>query len=154
MTSPSGPAPAGGSPRLEEQLCFAVHSAARAFDGIYRALLKETGLTYPQYLAMIALWQHGPLAVKELGGHLRLDSGTLSPLVRRLEAAGLVRRDRSARDERSVIVRLTPAGEEMRTAVRDVPRAIGRATGMTRQDAAALLHELNALTRALEDGTP
>lgn len=135
--------------RLEEQLCFAVHAASRAFDGVYRRLLEGTGLTYPQYLAMLALWQHGPLSVKELGGHLRLDSGTLSPLVRRLESAGLVRRERGTADERSVIVRLTPAGRDMRTAIRDVPGALARSTGLTRAGAGKLLADLNALTDAL-----
>lgn len=145
--------PSGEALRLEDQLCFAVHAASRAFDGIYRHLLKETGLTYPQYLVMFVLWQHGPLSVKELGGHLRLDSGTLSPLVRRLESAGLVLRERSVHDERSVIVRLTPAGEEMRTTIRDVPRAIARSTGLTRSGAESLLAEISALTASLETAT-
>lgn len=148
-TSTSIEAPDDGGLRLEEQLCFAVHAASRAFDGVYRRLLQDTGLTYPQYLAMLALWQHGPLSVKELGGHLRLDSGTLSPLVRRLESAGLVRRERGTEDERSVIVRLTPAGREMRTAIRDVPGALARSTGLTRAGAGKLLADLNALTDAL-----
>lgn len=150
-SSDSDRRPSDDALRLENQLCFAVHAASRAFDGVYRTLLKDSGLTYPQYLAMLVLWQHGPLAVKELGRHLRLDSGTLSPLVRRLESAGFVRRDRSATDERSVIVRLTPAGEDLRTTIADVPRAIARSTGLTRADAAALLRDVNALTAALEN---
>jgi DNA-binding MarR family transcriptional regulator len=149
----AGPA-AGGALRLEDQLCFALHAASRAYDGLYRSLLKESGLTYPQYLVMLVLWQYGPLSVKELGTRLRLDSGTLSPLVRRLESAGLVRRERSAQDERSVIVRLTPAGEQMRTTIDAVPQAIAAATGLTRAEATALVAELAALTARLEKATP
>ncbi|MBM9509080.1 MarR family winged helix-turn-helix transcriptional regulator [Actinacidiphila acididurans] len=149
QTAPTEP-PAGQALRLEEQLCFAVHAASRAYDGIYRALLKKSGLTYPQYLVMLVLWQHGPLSVKELGSYLRLDSGTLSPLVRRLESAGLVRRVRSAQDERSVIVHLTESGRAMRTTIDDVPRAIGKATGLTMPAAMALLADLNTLTASLE----
>ncbi|WP_442785507.1 MarR family winged helix-turn-helix transcriptional regulator [Actinacidiphila sp. DG2A-62] len=103
---------------------------------------------------MLVLWQYGPLSVKELGTRLRLDSGTLSPLVRRLESAGLVRRERSAQDERSVIVRLTPAGEQMRTTIDAVPQAIAAATGLTRAEATALVAELAALTARLEKATP
>ena len=88
--------------RLDRQICFSLHAASRAFDGVYRGMLKDLGLTYPQYLVMLVLWEHGELPVKKLGEHLRLDSGTLSPLLKRLETAGLVRRERSARDERSV----------------------------------------------------
>lgn len=151
----AGPAPtAGRALRLEDQLCFALHAASRAYDGLYRSLLKESGLTYPQYLVMLVLWQYGPLSVKELGTRLRLDSGTLSPLVRRLESAGLVRRERSAQDERSVIVRLTAAGEQMRTTIDAVPLAIAAATGLTRAEATALVAELAALTARLEKATP
>ena len=87
--------------RLDQQICFSLNAASRAFNGVYRVVLKDLGLTYPQYLVMLVLWEHGPLPVKKVGEHLRLDSGTLSPLLKRLETAGLVRRERSARDERS-----------------------------------------------------
>ncbi|SDP01263.1 MarR family winged helix-turn-helix transcriptional regulator [Actinacidiphila guanduensis] len=152
---PTTPAQPSAEPvlRLEDQLCFALHAAARAYDDIYRGALKESGLTYPQYLVMLVLWQHGPLSVKELGRYLRLDSGTLSPLVRRLESAGLVTRERSPQDERSVIVRLTPAGEAMRTTIKDVPLTIARATALNRTQASALLDELRSLTASLESAT-
>src|SRR3954469_3167698 len=91
--------------RLDLQLCFSLHAASRAFGGVYRTLLKDLGLTYPQYLVMLVLWEEperGAVPVKRLGERLRLDSGTLSPLLKRLEANGLVRRERSTRDERSV----------------------------------------------------
>lgn len=100
--------------RLDRQICFSLNAASRAFGGVYRTLLKDLGLTYPQYLVMLVLWEaapeEGPLPVKRLGERLRLDSGTLSPLLKRLEANGLVRRERSATDERSVTIALTPAG--------------------------------------------
>lgn len=100
--------------RLDQQICFSLNAASRAFNGVYRVVLKDLGLTYPQYLVMLVLWEHGELPVKKLGEHLRLDSGTLSPLLKRLEAAGLVRRERSVRDERSVRVR--PTGRAWRCA--------------------------------------
>ena len=96
--SPSEDLAAGDFLRLDNQICFSLHAASRAFNSLYRVLLKDLGLTYPQYLAMMTLWEHGELPVKKLGEHLRLDSGTLSPLLKRLEGAGLVRRERSARD--------------------------------------------------------
>lgn len=110
--------------RLDQQICFSLHAASRAFNGVYRVILKDLGLTYPQYLVMLVLWEQGELPVKKLGEHLRLDSGTLSPLLKRLEAAGLVRRERSARDERSVEVRLTEEGTALRTRALQVPRRI------------------------------
>ncbi len=100
--------------RLDQQICFSLNSAVRAFNGVYRVVLKDLGLTYPQYLVMLVLWEDGTLPVKRLGERLRLDSGTLSPLLKRLEAAGLVHRERSARDERSVEVRLTEEGAALR----------------------------------------
>ena len=82
--------------RLDRQICFSLHAASRAFNGVYRVVLKDLGITYPQYLVLLVLWEQGELPVKKLGEHLRLDSGTLSPLLKRLESAGLVRRERSA----------------------------------------------------------
>ncbi|MEZ0069756.1 DNA-binding MarR family transcriptional regulator [Streptacidiphilus sp. MAP12-20] len=133
--------------RLEHQVCFALHNATRAFGGIYRDALKDLGLTYPQYLAMIALWQHGELTVKRLGELLRLDSGTLSPLLKRLETAGLVVRERSALDERSVLVRTTAAGEALRAEAQSVPVTVARRTGLDPSD----LRELRALLGRLTD---
>src|SRR3954467_13052985 len=85
--------------RLDQQICFSLNAASRAFGSVYRVILKDLGITYPQYLVLLVLWEHGDLPVKKLGEHLRLDSGTLSPLLKRLETAGLVRRERSAEDE-------------------------------------------------------
>jgi DNA-binding MarR family transcriptional regulator len=106
---------------LDELMCFALYSASRTMINAYRPLLDEVGLTYPQYLVLLVLWQHGPQPVGELGRLLRLDSGTLSPLVKRLASAGLVSRDRRADDERSVLVSLTGAGRELEARARDIP---------------------------------
>ncbi|WP_119295486.1 MarR family transcriptional regulator [Streptomyces sp. YIM 130001] len=136
--------------RLDQHLCFSLQSASRAFSGVYRVLLKDLGLTYPQYLVMLVLWEEGEVSVKQLGERLRLDSGTLSPLVKRLEAAGLVRRERSARDERSVHVRLTDEGVALRERAVLVPRRIADATGFDLDDVRDLRARLDRLTSALD----
>ncbi|MGW0913159.1 MarR family winged helix-turn-helix transcriptional regulator [Streptomyces sp. NPDC002784] len=137
--------------RLDRQICFSLHAAARAFNGVYRVILKDLGLTYPQYLVLLVLWEHGDLPVKKLGEHLRLDSGTLSPLLKRLEGAGLVRRERSARDERSVQVRLTEEGSALREQALQVPRRIAAATGFDVDEINALRSRLDDLTSALDE---
>ncbi|NGO72085.1 MarR family winged helix-turn-helix transcriptional regulator [Streptomyces boncukensis] len=136
--------------RLDQQICFSLHAASRAFGSVYRVVLKDLGLTYPQYLAMLVLWEHGEQPVKRLGEQLRLDSGTLSPLLKRLEAAGLVRRERSARDERSVHVRLTDEGAALRERAALVPRRIAAATGFDVEEVRELRTRLDRLTRALD----
>jgi DNA-binding MarR family transcriptional regulator len=136
--------------RLDRQICFSLHAASRAFNGVYRVLLKELGLTYPQYLVMLVLWGHGKTPVKRLGAHLRLDSGTLSPLLKRLETAGLVCRERSARDERSVEVRLTGEGAALRERATRVPQRIMAATGFTLDELQDLHSRLDRLTGALD----
>jgi MarR family transcriptional regulator, organic hydroperoxide resistance regulator len=136
--------------RLDQQICFSLHAASRAFNGVYRGILKDLGLTYPQYLVMLVLWEHDKLPVKKLGEHLRLDSGTLSPLLKRLEAAGLVRRERSARDERSVEVRLTGEGVALRRRALQVPRRIAASTGFDAAEVRALRARLDELTTALD----
>lgn len=136
--------------RLDQQICFSLHAASRAFNGVYRVILKDLGLTYPQYLVMLVLWEHGELPVKKLGEYLRLDSGTLSPLLKRLEAAGLVRRERSARDERSVEARLTEEGVALRRRALQVPRRIAASTGFDADEIRALRARLDELTTALD----
>ncbi|MCI3245205.1 MarR family winged helix-turn-helix transcriptional regulator [Streptomyces spinosisporus] len=136
--------------RLDQQICFSLNAASRAFGGLYRVLLKDLGLTYPQYLVMLVLWEHGDLPVKKLGEHLRLDSGTLSPLLKRLEAAGLVRRERSARDERSVEVGLTEEGAALRERAVQVPLRIAAATGYEVEEIGRLRTQLDELTEALD----
>ncbi|MFF4269275.1 MarR family winged helix-turn-helix transcriptional regulator [Streptomyces sp. NPDC001536] len=136
--------------RLDQQICFSLNAASRAFGGVYRVILKDLGLTYPQYLVMLVLWEHGDLPVKQLGEHLRLDSGTLSPLLKRLESAGLVRRERSARDERSVEVRLTEEGVALRERALEVPRRIAAATTFDVDEIRELRARLDELTTALD----
>ncbi len=149
--TPTTPAtPAEDFLRLDQQICFSLNAASRAFNGVYRVVLKDLGLTYPQYLVMLVLWEHGQLPVKKVGEHLRLDSGTLSPLLKRLETAGLVRRERSARDERSVEVRPTEEGLALRERALQVPRRIVAATSFDVEEIRALRARLDELTIALD----
>lgn len=115
---------------LERQVCFAVVVAARNVVALYRPLLEPMGLTHPQYLVMLALWQHTPLSVKELSGQLQLDPGTLSPLLKRLQGAGLLRRERDSDDERLLSVSLTAAGTALRARAELIPGAVQERLGM------------------------
>ncbi|MFB9239690.1 MarR family winged helix-turn-helix transcriptional regulator [Plantactinospora siamensis] len=133
---------------LRRQVCFALYAASRAVTDVYRPLLDELGLTYPQYLVLLVLWERDPATptVKELGAALELDSGTLSPLLKRLAAAGLVNRRRSARDERVVEIELTTAGRAVRDRVAEVPRRVAAATGLTEAELVALRDTLTRIT--------
>lgn len=111
-------------PRLDEQLCFALYRASRAVVRAYADLLAPLGLTYPQYLTMLVLWETDGVPVKRLGERLVLDSATLTPLLKRLEQQGLVSRRRDVDDERVVRIHLTPAGRALQEKARDVPRAL------------------------------
>ncbi|MFB7336409.1 MarR family winged helix-turn-helix transcriptional regulator [Streptomyces adustus] len=135
---------------LDDQLCFALYAAQRAVTAAYRPLLDELGLTYPQYLVLLVLWERGEITVKELTEALRLDYGTVSPLLKRLESAGLVRRERSAHDERSVLVAVTGRGEALRERAARLPGALLTATGLDTAAVLRLREELWELTgRAL-----
>jgi MarR family transcriptional regulator, organic hydroperoxide resistance regulator len=112
--------------RLDNQICFAVYSAAHAFNRVYKPLLDRLGLTYPQYLVMLVLWERDDVPVKDIGEKLFLDSGTLTPLLKRLEAAHLVKRTRSREDERQVLIALTPQGHALKEKARAVPQSILR----------------------------
>ena len=149
-TTPEPLTTAGDLFRLDVQLCFALHAASRAFGGVYRRVLRETGLTYPQYLVMLVLWEHGEMPVKKLGEFLRLDSGTLSPLLKRLQSAGLVQRERSTQDERSVTVRLTAEGEALKATARGVPLQVIEASGLGPEEAGDLRSRLQRLTAVLD----
>jgi DNA-binding MarR family transcriptional regulator len=136
---------------LGNQLCFAVYSTAHAFNRVYKPLLDRLALTYPQYLVMLALWEHDGVPVKDIGERLFLDSGTLTPLLKRLEAAGLVKRTRSTEDERQVLIALTPKGQALREKARAVPEAILAASACSvgqlsemKNDLIALRDQLNA----------
>jgi DNA-binding MarR family transcriptional regulator len=134
---------------LASQLCFAVYSTAHAFNRVYKPLLDPLGLTYPQYLVMLVLWEHDDLSVKALGDRLFLDSGTLTPLLKRLEAAGLVRRTRDRADERQVRIGLTEAGAALRARAKSVPAAIACASGLGAEDAEQTRDRLLDLQAAL-----
>ncbi|QMU77949.1 MarR family transcriptional regulator [Streptacidiphilus sp. PB12-B1b] len=131
MTSPTWePAGPEESLLLDDQMCFALYAASRAVTALYRPLLEELGLTYPQYLVLLVLWDQDEISVKELGASLQLDYGTLTPLLKRLEAAGLLRRERRADDERTVRIVLTEEGAALRARARAVPTEIGDAMGL------------------------
>src|SRR3978361_1122974 len=108
--------------RLDNQVCFAIYSTAHAFNRVYKPLLDRIGLTYPQYLVMLVLWERDGLSVKAIGEQLFLDSGTLTPLLKRLEAAELIKRTRSTQDERQMLISLTSRGQALREKARAVPQ--------------------------------
>ncbi len=135
---------------LRDQLCFSLYAASRAVTALYRPLLDELGLTYPQYLVLLVLWEHGTSPVKDLGNALQLDYGTLSPLLKRLEANGLVRRTRRADDERSVAVALTEEGEALRDRALSVPPVIGTAMGLRDEEFDTLRGLLTRLTESVQ----
>lgn len=133
---------------LDNQLCFALYACAREVTKLYRPFLDELGLTYTQYVTMLVLWEKDGIAVKTLGERLHLDSGTLTPLLKKLEASGLILRERDREDERSVIVRLTAEGQALRERAAAIPGQVFRQTKLTPDQIAALrgqLHELTAL---------
>ena len=136
---------------LGNQLCFAVYSTAHAFNRFYKPLLDRLGLTYPQYLAMLVLWEQDGVAVKEIGERLFLDSGTLTPLLKRMEAAGWLQRERAADDERRVIVSLTPQGRALRDSARAVPKQLAQATGCSARELAELTRQLQELRERMHD---
>lgn len=137
--------------RLSDQLCFPLYAATRAVQQRYRPLLEPLGLTYPQYLVMLVLWEGDGLSVQDLGERLFLDAGTLSPLLRRLEAAGLVRRDRSDPDGRVVRLTLTPEGRALEARAAGVPEALVAALPETDLDLPTLKRTLDALLKTLTE---
>lgn len=130
---------------LDNQLCFALYSASLAMTKLYKPLLDELGLTYPQYLALLVLWERDGLTVSELGERLSLDSGTLTPLLKRLEGAGLLSRLRDAADERRVLIRLTAAGRALKTRARRIPGCVLQASQCDVSEALALTRQVQAL---------
>jgi DNA-binding MarR family transcriptional regulator len=131
---------------LERQVCFALSVAARNVVAVYRPVLEPMGLTHPQYLVMLALWQRGSLSVKDLSGLLQLDPGTLSPLLKRLEAAGLLRRERDPRDQRNLALALTDKGRALRAEAEAIPAGIVQRLGMPVEELVSLQE---ALTRVI-----
>lgn len=136
---------------LDKQLCFAVYAAGHAFTRFYKPRLDALGVTYPQYLVMLVLWEDDGLTVKGLGERLFLDSGTLTPLLKRLEAAGFVTRQRDTADERQVRITLTSAGRDMRAKALSIPLEIGEAGQMEVKKMNALKADLARLRAKLDD---
>jgi DNA-binding MarR family transcriptional regulator len=130
---------------LGNQLCFAIYSTAHAFNRVYKPLLDRLGLTYPQYLVMLVLWERDGVPVKDIGERLFLDSGTLTPLLKRLEAADLIKRTRSTEDERQVLIALTSKGQALREKAKAVPLAILTASDCSVAELSAMKNELVAL---------
>jgi DNA-binding MarR family transcriptional regulator len=129
-------------PALDDFVCFAVYSLGHAFNKLYQPLLKRLDLTYPQYVTMVVLWEQDDVTVSQLGARLHLDSGTLTPLLKRLEAAGLVTRARDKEDERQVRIRLTRAGAALKDKARAISDAVLCATGRSAGDLRRLKDEL------------
>lgn len=138
-------------PRLDQQLCFALYSASGLMTRLYRPLLDPLGLTYPQYLVMLALWQRSPCTISEIGETLGLDSATLTPLIKRMEAGGLVTRRRDAADERRVLVEPTAKGEALRARIKDVQAALACGMPLERAELKTLHGTLTRLVAGLRD---
>jgi DNA-binding MarR family transcriptional regulator len=144
MTSPTTQSPDANWLALDRQLCFALYAASLAMTKLYKPLLAELGLTYPQYLVMLVLWEADDQTVSSLGERLTLDSGTLTPLLKRLESSGLLQRQRDAADERRVRVQLSAAGLALREQALRIPPAVACATQCE-------LHEIAQLTQRLTE---
>ncbi|WP_207725406.1 MarR family winged helix-turn-helix transcriptional regulator [Acetobacterium malicum] len=131
--------------KLENQLCFPLYASAKEVVKRYKPYLDEIGLTYTQYIAMMVLWEHETINVKKLGEYLYLDSGTLTPLLKRLESAGFIERNRDSNDERNVIIKLTPAGEALKVPASLIPEKIKQCLPITEEEAITLYRLLYKL---------
>ena len=138
-------APSANPLALDNQLCFALYSAQLALNKVYRQLLGKLGLTYPQYLVMLVLWEGDALTVSQIGGRLFLDSATLTPLLKRLEAGGLIVRERAREDERQVIISLTAQGRALKQKARSIPEALLCASGCNPREVTGLKSQLESL---------
>ena len=135
---------------LGEFLCFAIYSAGHAFNRVYQPLLKELELTYPQFIAMVVLWAHDDQTVGELGEKLFLQSNTLTPMLKRLEALGYIKRSRDSADERQVRIHLTDAGRELHVQASDIVRSVRDATGLQDKQMKDLVMDVETLRKKLE----
>ena len=151
MMSPGNPESpmAKNALALENQLCFAIYSASHAFTKFYKPLLAELDVTYPQYLVLLFLWQTPEARVTDICAALGLDTGTLSPLLKRLEKTGYIRRERSEEDERQVVIRLTVLGQAKRPVAETILAEIGRAVGCSREEAETMRDALKSLKSRL-----
>ncbi|ALT77306.1 MarR family winged helix-turn-helix transcriptional regulator [Paucibacter sp. KCTC 42545] len=131
--------------QLDQQLCFALYASSLAMTKLYKPLLAPLGLTYPQYLVMLVLWEQDGISVSALGQRLSLDSGTLTPLLKRLEAAALISRQRAKDDERRVDIGLTPAGKALRAQAKSIPHELACASACSLEEISSLTKRLHAL---------
>jgi MarR family transcriptional regulator, organic hydroperoxide resistance regulator len=145
----SSPARAEDPLGLDNQLCFALYSSSLLMTKLYKPLLAEIGLTYPQYLVMLSLWEEDGVTVSRLGERLYLDSGTLTPLLKRLEKAGLVTRERNEKDERQVLVRLTAEGKALKRQAAGIPKKVAIASGLSLDEILNLRKRLKKLRGTL-----
>jgi MarR family transcriptional regulator, organic hydroperoxide resistance regulator len=150
MARTSAPSFSAEMLKLDHQLCFALYSASLAMTKLYKPLLDPLGITYPQYLVMLVLWEGDKLTVSAIGERLNLDSGTLTPLLKRLEAAGLVQRERSAEDERRVHVQLTAPGRKLRERAGAIPPQVLAASGCSLGELRDLTQQLQSLRNTLQ----
>jgi DNA-binding MarR family transcriptional regulator len=137
--------------RLDNQLCFAVYACAREFTKLYHPLLKELGLTYTQYVTMLALWEQDQVTVKHLGLRLYLDSGTLTPLLKKLEALGLITRARDKQDERSVIIELTERGKQLKEKAFHIPEKLFCQAGLSAFEAESLRKLIKGMLQKVQN---
>jgi DNA-binding MarR family transcriptional regulator len=140
-----------GALALGNQLCFAFYSVSHAFSRAYRQFLDPLGLTYPQYVVLLVLWEQDDIAVKDIGEQLFLDSGTLTPLLKRLETAGLICRERDRKDERQVRIMLTDAGRALREKAEGIPHSVGCVLGLSFDEVRALTEQVAKLRSRLHD---
>lgn len=138
--------------KLDKFICFSIYAAHHALNRLYAPLLEPLGLTYPQYIVMVVLWERDNIKVSEIGMRLSLESNTLTPLLKRMEKAGLVKRVRSQADERQVIISLAEYGQTLQSMARDIPACVIAATKMTAERIEIINQELGALHRSLEIG--
>ncbi|MEW4282682.1 MarR family winged helix-turn-helix transcriptional regulator [Priestia koreensis] len=138
--------------KLENQLCFAVYACSKEITSMYRPLLTKLDLTFPQYLVMLVLWEHKEISVKELGAQLFLDSGTLTPMLKRMETGGLVTRLRSEMDERIVMIRLTEKGYSLKGEAACIPEEVAPRFGISTEEYIKLLKQLHHITQTLQKG--
>ncbi|GGC77203.1 MarR family winged helix-turn-helix transcriptional regulator [Undibacterium terreum] len=136
---------------LDNQFCFALYSASLALTKTYKPLLEKIGLTYPQYLVMLVLWKQDNILVKDIGEALFLDSGTLTPLLKRLESAGIIVRTRDQQDERQVRITLTPQGKNLKKAAKEIPAQILCASGQTKDTLISLRTQLSEIRDELTE---
>ena len=137
--------------KLNNQLCFPLYAAARNVTSLYTPWLKPLGLTYTQYITFLVLWEKDGISVSEIGSRLMLDNGTLSPMLKKMEQAGYIERNRSSEDDRVVIVTLTQKGRDLQEQVKDIPEQIGKCVTLSQEDAFALYKLLHKLLDTIEE---